>query len=462
MAREVTHTEKREIGLVLAGIRERMGRSVEAGAVVGFLAVAIFFIIATSFDTNAEGKLVFQVIQDGKFYTPQILTPRSVSSVITNAASYGILAVGVTILMIAGEFDLSVGSILGLSALVFIIATDSGLGGLAQMVLPHSMVEKMGLSFAGFSGLVAIAITLTAGALMGAINGLLLVTTRIPSFIVTLGTLYIYRSVMYNIIPGGTIARFNRDPIMVHLHPLVIIVIAAAAWGFVAFLAWPGIQSNFKKLREGGNGWLRPIIRLVLMSGILAFGVLIVVNVIDNFKGDFQSIVAIDFFDILNGKLTDLPGNYLAAIVWWFLLAAAFQVVLTHTRFGNAVFATGGNPGAALAQGIRVKRIKVAAFMLSGIMAAVGGMMEVARFKVVEPLRGTGYELDVIAAAVIGGTLLTGGYGSIIGALLGVLISGILKTGLVLIGVDATWYRGVLGMIMIIAVIINTNIRRQR
>ena len=84
------------------------------------------------------------------------------------------------------------------------------------------------------------------------------------------------------------------------------------------------------------------------------------------------------------------------------------------------------------------------------------------RIKVVEPLRGSGYELDVIAATVIGGTLLTGGYGSIFGSVLGILIAFMLKTGLVLIGVEADWFRGVLGIIMILAVIINTNIRRQR
>jgi simple sugar transport system permease protein len=126
------------------------------------------------------------------------------------------------------------------------------------------------------------------------------------------------------------------------------------------------------------------------------------------------------------------------------------------------VFATGGNPQAARAQGINVNRVKETNFMISGTLAAFAGIMEAARFSVVEPLRGTGYELDVIAATVIGGTLLTGGYGSIFGTVLGILIAFMLKTGLVLIGVQADWFRGVLGIIMIVAVVINTNIRRQR
>jgi len=144
------------------------------------------------------------------------------------------------------------------------------------------------------------------------------------------------------------------------------------------------------------------------------------------------------------------------------VIAAIFTVVLTSTRYGNAVFAVGGNSEAALAQGINVRRVKVMSFVISGTLAAVAGITEAARFKVGEPLRGTGYELDVIAATVIGGTLLTGGYGSIVGTVLGILIAFMLKTGLVLIGVQADWFRGVLGIIMIAAVVLNTNIRRQR
>ena len=451
----MTFAEHKRAGTLWEYLREHVSRTTEAGAVVGFLAVSAFFIITTAMEIDASGNIVFG--------SPQILTARSVSSVVTNAASQGIIAVGITLLMIAGEFDLSVGSMLGLGALVFIIAADSGLGGLAQMFLPQEAVQSLGLSYAGFPGIVAIAVALAAGALMGLINGLLLVVTRIPSFIVTLGTLYIYRAVMYNIIPGGTIARYLREPMMGQFHPLAIIGVAIGAVAVVAFFLRPAIKLNWRRLQESNrNDKLGPAIRLALMGVVLLAGVGIALSITTTHIGDLNTIVEVPFFDILNGQLEFLEGNYLASILWWFLIAAIFHIILNQTRFGNAIFATGGNPGAARAQGINVKRVKVTTFMISGTLAAVGGIMEVARFKVVEPLRGTGYELDVIAAAVIGGTLLSGGYGSIIGAVLGVLLSGMLKTGLVLIGVNATWFRGVLGLIMIAAVIINTNIRRQR
>ncbi|MCZ7546886.1 MAG: ABC transporter permease [Anaerolineae bacterium] len=455
MAREVSLTSERKgIGLYWEVLRERVSRSPEAGAVFGFVAVLLFFVIATGLQYDAQGNII-------GMRSPQILDARSVSSVVSNATSYGIIAVGVTILMIAGEFDLSVGSMLGFTALVFIIGADRGLGGLVQMLLPQDAVQSLGISYAPLPGLVAAAIALLTGAVMGLLNGLMVISTRIPSFIVTLGTLYIYRAFVLNTIPGGAIARYLQPPIIVQLHPLVVIGLAIGAVALVAFFSWPAVKFNLKKYRSG-NGTFGPAIRLGLIGVVILAGAVIAVSIFLQYIGDLNNIVEVPFFTLLNGQLRDLPGNYLASILWWFLLAAVFTVALNQTRFGNAVFATGGNPGAARAQGINVRRVKVMAFMLSGTLAAVAGLMEAARFTVVEPLRGQGYELDVIAAVVIGGTLLTGGYGSIIGSVLGVLISGILRTGLVLINVDTNWFRGVLGAIMIGAVVINTNIRRQR
>lgn len=455
LAREVSFTsERRGVGLYWEILRERVSRSPEAGAIFGFVAVLLFFVIATSLQYNAQGDFT-------GFRSPQILDARSVSSVVSNATSYGIIAVGVTILMIAGEFDLSVGSILGFTALVFIIGADRGLGGLVQMLLPQDTVQSLGISYTPLPGLIAAAIALCTGAVMGLVNGLMVISTRIPSFIVTLGTLYIYRAFVLNTIPGGAIARYLQPPIMVYLHPLVVMGLAAGVVALIAFFSWPAVKYNWQKYKNG-NGTFGPAVRLALIAIVLLAGALIALSIILRYIGDLSAIVEVPFFTVLNGQLTDLPGNYLASIIWWFVLAAVFTVALNQTRFGNAVFATGGNPGAARAQGINVNRIKVMAFALSGTLAAVGGLMEAARFTVVEPLRGTGYELDVIAAVVIGGTLLTGGYGSIVGSVLGVLISGILRTGLVLINVDTNWFRGVLGAIMIVAVVINTNIRRQR
>lgn len=431
--------------------RESWSRFPESGAVFGFVSVLLFFIIATWINTG---------------WPPQIIDGRSIASIVTNAASQGIIAVGVTMLMISGEFDLSVGSTLGLSALMFIIAASSGPAGLVELIpfgIGDRLVDNLDISRAGMSGLASIAVALVTGAFLGLINGLLLVWTRIPSFIVTLGTLYIYRSVMLNIIPGGTIARYTREEMVWSFHPLVIIGLAVLVGVLLLVLLWPALRRAYLRAQQNdGVGKLGSALRLIVVAGAMAAVVVIGALIILAYGDNLSDPVKAPFFDIINGNLSFVKHNFRAAIIWWGVIAAIFTVVLTSTRYGNAVFAAGGNPEAARAQGVNVRRVKVTNFVISGMLAAVAGITEAARFKVVEPLRGTGYELDVIAATVIGGTLLTGGYGSIIGSVLGILIAFMLKTGLVLIGVQADWFRGVLGIIMIVAVVINTNIRRQR
>ncbi len=454
MAREISVTEHRQgLSRIVAQwehIREGLGRSAESGAVFGFLSVLIFFIIATWVDTG---------------WPPQIIDGRSLASIATNATSQGIIAVGVTMLMISGEFDLSVGSMLGLSALMFIIAADNGPAGLVELIpfgVGGRLVENLNISDAGMGGISSIIVALATGAVLGLFNGLLLIWTRIPSFIVTLGTLYIYRSVMLNIIPGGTIARYTRNPIVWSVNPYLIIAVVILLMAAILFFLWPTLKMRWWRFREGHGSRLVAIYNLASIVALLGLCVVVGALIVIGYAGETGHSIKVPFFDILNGKLAFVPENFRASIIWWFITAGVFTVILNHTRYGNGVFATGGNPAAARAQGINVNRVKVTNFVISGTLAAVAGIMEAARFKVVEPLRGSGYELDVIAATVIGGTLLTGGYGSIFGTVLGILIAFMLKTGLVLIGVEADWFRGVLGIIMILAVIINTNIRRQR
>jgi ribose/xylose/arabinose/galactoside ABC-type transport system permease subunit len=472
LAREISLTEhQRGHGRLLAywhHAREFWGRFPESGAIFGFVFVVGFFIVATWAKSG---------------WPPQILDLQSIASILTQASSLGITAVGVTILMISGEFDLSVGSILGLSALTFIIAMDSGVRGLVHIIpfVGSDLIDTLNIPAGGMGGVPAIGVGLATGALLGLINGLLLVTTRIPSFIVTLGTLYIYRSIMLNIIPGGTIARYGREPVIwsvngVLLMALLVIIVLA-----LLYLLWPTLHRRLVEVNvlakpkrtgfadeapeEPSEVTISALARLVLIVAVMLAVIVVAALIIYGYSDNIHSLktpIKAPFFDIMNGKLAFVKQNFRSSIIWWMLTVAIFWVVLNHTRYGNAVFATGGNQEAARAQGVNARRVKVINFVISGSLAAVGGMMEAARFRVVEPLRGSGYELDAIAAVVIGGTLLTGGYGSIIGAAIGILITFTLKTGTVLIGIKAEWFRGVLGIIMILAVIINTNIRRQR
>jgi simple sugar transport system permease protein len=173
--------------------------------------------------------------------------------------------------------------------------------------------------------------------------------------------------------------------------------------------------------------------------------------------------VDLNVFGVLNGRIeTEARASYRTSILWWLALTGIFAFILFRTRFGNAVFATGGNPEAARVQGIRIDRVRVANFVISGGLAALAGIIQVARLKSVDPLRGEGMELEIIASVVIGGTLLTGGFGSVIGSAIGTALTGMLRTGLVLISIPSNAFRGAIGAIMIVAVIINTYVRRDR
>jgi simple sugar transport system permease protein len=318
-----------QIGGVIKGVRYRLARYPEVGALVGFLVVFLGFALSAEY----------------------FLTLESLAGILTVVAELGIVAVGITLLMISGEFDLSVGSVLGVSAMTFAL--------LLQADAPAWL---------------ALGLALALAALLGFLNGLIVVTTDIPSFIATLGTMMLWRGLLLVITGGFPIAYFE--------NPLVL--------------------------------------------------------------------------QALNSRFI---GQFRTSAIWFTLIVLIFHFLLRHTSYGNHVFATGGNKEAARALGVAVKRVKLINFTLSGLLAGLAGCIQFSRFKSVDPLRGQGLELETIAAAVIGGTLLNGGYGSIIGTLLGVLIVGVVRTGLVLAGAPAYWYQAFVGVILIVAVIINIRLR---
>ncbi len=434
----------------------QLAQSPSAGAIIGFVFIFLIF----------------------SFVTDLFLQPTSVASVLTNVSTKGIVAIGVTILMISGEFDLSVGSMLGAVSVFYMFFLTEGVPQLGLGPMPM---------------LLAIPAALVVAMLLGFINGILLVRTGIPSFIVTLGTLLIYRTIPLVAIPGGRILRYrdyyDEFP-QVWLSPWVLTLLALGGLLAVLYVAWrllPGQwQSLRSRLREAGNPANEGHFKTtqVLIAGLvllISLAILVIVAlwllmVIVYHLGAGGELVQVGFFELVNGRwgfsfeqvtgglfsiLVPPGANFRNSIIWWLLLVLFFHVVLTKTRYGNSVFAVGGNPGAARAQGVNVSRVKVLNFMLVALLVGVTSVLEVTRNPGVDPLKGDGWELEVIAMTVIGGALLSGGYGSVIGTLLGALIVGMLATGLVIIGMNARLFRGVVGAITIIAVVLNTLVRRQ-
>ncbi len=434
-------------------VSTQLAQSPSAGAIVGFVFIFLVF----------------------SFVTDLFLQPTSVASVLTNVSTKGIVAIGVTILMISGEFDLSVGSMLGAVSVFYMFFLTEGIPQLGLGAMPMLLAMPAALIVAMF---------------LGFINGFILVRTGIPSFIVTLGTLLIYRTIPLVAIPGGRILRYrdyyDEFP-QVWINPWVMVLLAVAGLLAVAYMAWrwlPGLLRHVrhKWANQNNSGYfgttqaiLSTLILLITLLALLVVALWLVMVVGFHLSAGGE-LFQVGFFDLINGRwgfsfeevsgglfsiLVPPGANFRNSIVWWMLLVLLFQVVLTQSRYGNAVFAVGGNAGAARAQGVNVNRIKVLNFMLVALMVGVTSILEVTRNPGVDPLKGSGWELEVIAMTVIGGALLSGGYGSVIGTLLGALIVGMLATGLVIIGMNARLFRGVVGAILILAVVLNTFVRRQ-
>lgn len=293
------------------------------------------------------------------------LTPRGIANWLEVAAQVGILAAAVSLLMIAGEFDLSVGSMIGASG----------------------MVLALGMSEYGLDPWMAIIAAFAFALAVGFLNGWLVTRTGLPSFIVTLGMLFLLR--------GATI-------------------------GITRLITGRTQVGGLRDITEGD-----PLVQL--------------------FAGD-----------IIIGEL-QLP----AAVLWWLLVTAAAWYVLTRTTFGNWVFGTGGNVTAARNVGVPVRRVKITMFMVTASSAALLACIQVFTVASADVLRGEQKELEAIAASVIGGTLLTGGYGSPIGAFFGALTLGMTKVGIPLAGLASDWYFAILGIVLLIAVLLSNEVRRR-
>ncbi len=430
-------------------IRARLAKSPGAGAIIGFIGLFIFFSVATDL----------------------FLEPTSLASALSNNVTRGLVAIGTTMLMISGEFDLSVGSLLGVGGLMFMgLLTGQFPPGIQPM---HPILAAIiSTSFVCF---------------LGFLNGYILIRTQIPSFIVTLATLLMYRGIPLVFIVGGKTLRyadyFSAPPIVELSRVLLLILCIVLVIGMVLVGravvsgAYTRMKDRWARYQTDTDNDFRTL-GLAFSAIIFAVNVIILIGLIIGLAGSAldqisqisqgSSFLSLSFFDLMNGRIASLPLigdisrdiNLRMGVVWWLLMVILFQFILNQTRYGNATFAAGGNPGAARAQGINVNRIKITNYVVLALLVGLASIFDASRLQSIDALRGQGLELEVIAATVIGGALLAGGYGSIIGALLGVFIFGMMQTGLVLIGVDARLFDAIIGGIILIAVIINNWSRR--
>jgi len=323
-------------------LKRLLGRP-ELGSLAGFLLILLFFSAVSETFRSVQGVATW-------------LDPSSL---------LGIMAVAVALLMIGGEFDLSAGVLTGTTG-----TTTAVLAGLYGLNVWLSMLVSL---------VVAVAVGVT--------NGLLVVRTKLPSFIVTLGM----------------------------------------------FLALQGLNLGLTKVFTGGS------VQISGLSAALGY---------DSANAVFADSVS------LGGE------DFRISIVWWLVITAVAAWVLMRTRVGSWILAVGGDQNAARSVGVPVARVKIALFVTVSVAAWFVGNISALRQGGAQANIGIGEELTYIVAAVIGGCLLTGGYGSVIGAALGALMFGMAQKGIVFAGWDSDWYKLFLGVMLLIAVIGNQYVRQ--
>lgn len=326
--------------LVRAGLFKRLFSRPEFGSVVGALLVLVFFSIRAD----------------------RFLTLRGIANVLDPSSLLGIMAVAVALLMIGGEFDLSAGVMIGATGTMFSMLTV----------------------FAEWNIYVAMLVTLFFAIAVGLFNATVVLRTGLPSFIVTLGTLFM--------------------------------------------------------LLGANVGITRLVTNRVIVAGVNR----------------------VDGFDTLFPVFASRPvGPFRVTIVWWVVLTSIATWLLLRTRYGNWIFSVGGDPNAARSVGVPVARTKTALFVYVSVSAWLVGVMNTFRLGSASVATGIGQEFEFIIAAVIGGALLTGGYGSAVGAAVGALIFGMVRQGIVLSRWDSDWFFLFLGAMLLLAALLNQFVRQR-
>ncbi|HYH93856.1 MAG TPA: sugar ABC transporter permease [Candidatus Saccharimonadales bacterium] len=390
----------------------------------------------------------FNILSGGLFLTSRNLWNLSVQS-----ASVAIMATGMVLIIVSRNIDLSVGSILGLTGMTM------------AMLQAEWIPRTFGLGFEQpYTWIVALAAGIALGALVGGIQGFVIAYIGVPSFIVTLGGLLVWRGLAFQLAQGQTIAPMDTTFALLgggpkgSLGEALSWLVAGIAIAFVLYSLWAG-----RRRRRRYGFPLRPMwaeVMLAVFGCVAALGAVWVAN-----SYPWPSNLATEYA-VANG-ITEPEGGLIipTGIAMPVIIAIGTAVVITflatRRRFGRYVFSIGGNPDAAELAGINTRRTIMGTFVLMGMLAAISAAVLSARLNAATVGLGTQSELYVIAAAVIGGTSFAGGIGTIPGAVLGAVIMQSLQSGMVLLKVDSPVQDIVVGLVLVTAVGLDTYIRRR-
>jgi putative multiple sugar transport system permease protein len=354
--------------------------------------------------------IFFQITTDGT-----LLRPLNVTNLILQNSYIVIMALGMLLVIVAGHIDLSVGSVVGF------------VGGLAAVLM-----VQLGMHF-----IPAILICLVVGGLIGAVQGYFIAHLKIPSFIVTLAGMLVFKGLTLALLQGQSVGpfppEFQRlssgfipDLFAVDGLRLTSLLLGAAV---AAGLVWRASRNRASVERHVVGQEPYPL--FLLKNGLLA-GVMI-------------------YFSYLLSSYRGLPN----VLIIMFALILLYGFVTSRTTIGRRIYALGGNEKAAKLSGIRTERLTFLTFVNMGVLAALAGLIFAARLNTATPKAGLSFELDVIAACFIGGASASGGVGKVVGAVIGAFIMGVMNNGMSILGVGIDYQQVIKGVVLMLAVFID-------
>lgn len=351
--------------------------------------------------------LLFQVLTDGI-----LLKPLNITNLVLQNSYILIMAIGMLLVIVAGHIDLSVGSIAA-----FVGATA------AVMIVDY----QIGVAATIF-------VSLALGLLIGAWQGFWVAYIKIPSFIVTLAGMLVFRGLTLVMLQGASVGPFPKAFQMIssgfipdvfggegtHLTTMAIAILFSAA------LIFFDVRARRKKREYGFE--VAPLAVFIFKNAGITAAILFICSLLASYKG--------------------LPN----VLVILFALTVIYAFITTQTVVGRRIYALGGNLKAAKLSGVKTERLTMLTFANLGLLSALAGLVFAARLNVATPKAGTGMELDVIAACFIGGASATGGIGTVIGAIIGALVMGVMNNGMSIMGIGIDWQQAIKGMVLLFAV----------
>ena len=412
------------------------------------------FLKATELDTRLLGMvgallliwIAFHVLSGGLFLTPRNLWNLSVQS-----SSVAIMATGMVLVIVTRNVDLSIGSMLGFIGMIMgVTQTD---------LLP----ELLGFGHPAI-WILTLAVGLLLGIILGAFQGFVIAYLGVPAFIVTLGGLLVWRGAAWWVTSGQTVAPLDaRFRLMGGGSEGSI----GAAWSWVVgLLACVAVVLSLvhgRARRKKFDFPLRPMAAEVFLGGVACALVLAAVAIANAYPwpiGSVRRYADANHIAVPDGGLFIAHGIAIPVLIA-IGVGVAMTFLATRTRFGRYVYAIGGNPEAAELAGVNTRWVIMKIFMLMGLLAAIAGAVSIARLNAATNSEGTLAELLVIAAAIIGGTSLAGGVGTVAGAMLGAALMQSLQSGMVLLGVDTPLQSIAVGAVLVVAVWLDIVYRRR-